>query len=355
MSGAESRGAPCIGCSLAANMSSAPAPPVVYLFYGDEELAIEESLAQLRAQLGDPTTADLNTNRFSGGAPDLGALEEACFSTPFLAARRLVILDDAERLPRKAEFATAFTALLDRLPTTTALVLIEHVSFRKNADQEAWQRRSFTFRWIEEHPEAGYARAFLRPRGPAFAAWLRSRAESHGGDLVPDAAQLLAEWVDEDPILADQELRKLLEYVDYQRPIESEDVERLTPYRGQGDVFAMVDAVGERDSHKAIALLHELLEQEDPRYAFAMILRQFRLLIQARELLESGQDVNRIPGVHPYVAGKIGAQARNFNLDQLERMYHELLDLDIASKTGRSDLPAGLDLFIFRLSAIPGT
>ena len=50
----------------------------------------------------------------------------------------------------------------------------------------------------------------------------------------------------------------------------------------------MVDAIGNRNGREALLRLHRLLEDEDPHPVFGMIVRQFRLIIQARECLEHG-------------------------------------------------------------------
>jgi DNA polymerase-3 subunit delta len=160
----------------------------------------------------------------------------------------------------------------------------------------------------------------------------------------------LAELTAEDPLLADQELQKLLDYVDRAAPITTQDVEKLTPLSGQSDVFAMVDAVGSRQGAKALIHLHRLLETEPVRYAFAMVVRQFRLLIQARDAMDRGTDPGTEMKMHPYVVKKATRQARQFSMPQLENIYYQLLAIDVASKSGGDDLEIALDRLIASLT-----
>jgi DNA polymerase III delta subunit len=77
-----------------------------------------------------------------------------------------------------------------------------------------------------------------------------------------------------------------------------------------------------------------------------MIVRQYRLLLLARELLDAraGEaEVAQALGMKPYPAGKICAQARRFNLAELEGIYRRLLDYDVEIKTGRIEAAAALD------------
>jgi DNA polymerase-3 subunit delta len=326
---------------------SSPAP-TVYLFYGDDQLSRSEFIDRLKDKLGDPGVADLNTYHSKPDQNDFDQIEQACASAPFLAPRRLVIVDDPARFLTD-DPPQRFYRLLDSLPPTTALVLSQTVE-RGRTKGETHGEIKLLLSWAEAHPDAVMTREFAVPRGAEFTRWVRSRAASGGGEIEPDAAQLLAEHVLGDPYLADTELAKLLDYVDRSRPIGSQDVERLTPLHGQSDVFATVDAIGERDGRGALAGLRRLLENDDPRYAFHMIIRQFRLLVLARQALDLGLDPQAALRVHPFVASKVTAQARKFGMPLLQRVYHRLLEIDIGAKTGEADLEVALEDLVTTVS-----
>jgi DNA polymerase-3 subunit delta len=325
-------------------------PPTIYFLYGDDDLAINEFIDHLRERMGDPSTAEMNIQRFSGVGFDLGAMVEASTSMPFLTSRRLIILDHAQRLPSEKGWKERFTEILESLPQTTALVIIEHADLHSRKNEEQFKAKSFIYQWSESHPHKAFTRRFVTPQGAAFIAWLQQRCMNMEGAIEPAAAHLLAELVAEDPHLAIQELNKLLDYVDHSRPIEVEDVERLTPFHGQSDVFAMVDAVGQRSGQLALRHLRRLFADEDPGYAFSMIARQIRLLIQIRETLDMGMDPSQVLNLHPYVIEKITAQARNFSLEDLVRIHHKLLSIDLASKRSQADREVELDSLIASLS-----
>ena len=325
-------------------------PPTVYLLYGDDDLAIREFVGQLRERLGDPSTADMNTQHFLARGLDLGSFEEACHALPFIAPRRLVFINHIEDLPSGKAWRERFFSILASLPPSTALVLAEYGSVGSEKDEREYKSRSSLFRWRVERPDETFIRKCATPRGAAFVSWLRNRCHQMGGGIDTQAAHQLAEFVAEDASMASQELSKLLVYVDRKRPIEIEDVNGLTPFHGQSDVFAMVDSIGQRDGAKALKRLHRLLEVDDPMYAFAMIVRQFRLLIQAREALDEGVDPKEVMRVHPYVAGKISAQSRNFSRADLDHIYHRLLSIDLWSKSSSADRAVELDSLITALS-----
>ncbi len=305
-------------------------PPSIYLFYGDNLLAISETLSDLEAKLG--PSSEFNVQRFSGKALDLEQLRAACGALPFLSSRRLIVLEDAESIPKGRK--DAFSQLMDELPDTAALVLIEQVRVDRERD---YQKASFLYAWTQEHPDVAYVRAFLKPKGTAFIHWLVERSE---GRIEQDAAQLLAHSVEEDPLLAEQELNKLLNYVNDERPIRVEDIERLTPSHSHLDIFSVVDKLG--DSQGTLPRLQRLLEDQDPAYVFLMLVRQFRLMILARRAIELGEDPNKSMKVPPFVVKKVSAQSRQFTSAELKGIYQRLLDLDVSVKRGEADL--SLDL-----------
>ena len=122
---------------------------------------------------------------------------------------------------------------------------------------------------------------------------------------------------------------------------------------GEGDIFALVDALGNRDARQAIGTLQRILEKQDTLPVFGMVVRQFRLLLLAREVLDTGGnegDVTRELKIHPFVAGKVTAQSRHFKLGELERVYHHLLDIDEAMKTGKMAGDLALDTLVVELT-----
>ena len=116
------------------------AAPTVYLFFGDNPLALAEAVDDLIGKLG--ASAEFNEQRFSGRSLDFNALIQACTTPPFLAERRLVVLEEADQLPTNAEFRQRFEDLLGSLPDTTALVLIEQeMKASPNRGERGWRDR----------------------------------------------------------------------------------------------------------------------------------------------------------------------------------------------------------------------
>jgi DNA polymerase III delta subunit len=76
-----------------------------------------------------------------------------------------------------------------------------------------------------------------------------------------------------------------------------------------------------------------------------MIVRQFRLLLVAHQAAAEGLaagEALRPFRVPDFVVRKLSAQAAKFQKDDLDRAYHQLLEIDVASKSGKDDLASAL-------------
>ncbi len=322
-------------------------PPVVYLLHGEDEFAISHFISEIESRMGDPATASMNTTRLDGRTVDIDELPSVTAALPFLAKRRLVILSNPLARLTSQELQEKFLAQLKEIPPSTALVLIEYHPLTSEKD-----RRKGKLNWLEkwalEHKDRVYLKAFPLPRGISMVRWIIDQAGRSGGEITQQAAEHLASLIDGDPRLADQEIRKLLAYVNYQRPVEVDDVETLTADASQGNIFAMVDSLSVGDGRRALGMLRRLLEYQDHISIFGMIVRQFRLLLLTREMLDEGKQTDEIVrtlGVASFVGEKLLLQARRFSLPWLESTYHRLLEVDEAMKT--SQMPGDLALETF--------
>jgi DNA polymerase-3 subunit delta len=343
-------------------------PPTIYILHGDDDQAIDEFLQQLHAKLGDPVTAEMNTTRVDAKALSLADLRAACLTAPFLAKRRLVILEgylsalssrrgksqaeasyepdeEAESSSAGKEILKEFLAFLPEVPSSTALVLVE---------KRQLSASNPVLKWAAGAGGTAYVREFLPPRRSALPNWILQRAQALGGQFTLPAAQLLASVAGDDPRTLSQEIVKLLTYANFARAVTPQDVIDLTPESALTGIFEMVDSIGSRDGSRALRLLRKTIEQGNVPAVFGMVVRQFRLLLLAREALDAGTPAANLAQaleVHPFVAQKLASQARNFTLPALENIYRRLRDIDDEVKSGRVELDTAMESLVAQLAS----
>ena len=325
--------------------------PPVTLLYGDDEFTLAEQVNELKSALGMDENAAMNVTKFEARGLSFTQFRSVCESAPFMCPQRLVILADllargknhAQLGDVPKDLLTALIEYLPALPAFTALLLLEHRKIPKNS------RLLKAVRAME-----GEVRECALPEHTNLPRWIRERADRAGGDFSVAGAQELAAAGVDNPRALQSAIEKLLAYVNWERPVMAEDVRRIMPAAGQADIFRLVDSLGERDSRQAMAQLHRLLEsgERDAMGVFGMVVRQYRLLLQAKEILElggSGADVKARLGLPRFVAEKISMQSRRYSLNALERIYRRLLAMDTAMKSG-SDGQVVLDVMVAGLT-----
>ena len=320
--------------------------PNVHFLYGNDEFAITRRLKEFEADFNDPTSADMNTAHLEARSMTENDLNMAVNAMPFLAPKRLVLLDNPSGKYSKTNERKKFLEFVEQVPETARLVMYESMDTRD-------AKKHWLVKWAEKSGKLVRAQAFMLPRQWEMAGWIINETRDQNGEIEPPAAAKLAEMVGVNTRQAGQEIAKLLAYVNWGRQVTVQDVEMVSIVTAQESVFDFVDALAGGDSRSAQHLLHRLLENEDAFSLWGMVVRQFRLLLMAREVLDSRggkDDVAQALGVHPFVAEKTTGQARAFSLLVLERIYHKLLVIDEGVKTGQSTLELELDALVVELT-----
>jgi DNA polymerase-3 subunit delta len=320
--------------------------PTIFLLYGNDEFAIARRLKDFESEFTDPTTAAMNTTRLEARTMTENDLNNAVNAMPFLAPKRLVFLNNPSGKYSNPSARKKFLEFLEKAPDTARVVVSETIE-PKEAEKH------WLVKWADKNKTLAKTQAFFLPKQRDMPGWIINEAKNQKGQIEPAAAARLAEMSGVDTRQAGMELSKLLAYVNWERPVRGSDVEAVCIVTSQQSVFDFVDALSQGNGKVAQKLLHRLLENEEAFSLWGMVVRQFRLLIQAREILDrrgNKDDVARALGVHPYVAEKTTGQAGRFSMDALEGIYHRLLSIDEQVKTSQITLDLALDTLVVELA-----
>jgi DNA polymerase-3 subunit delta len=336
-----------------------------YVLHGENEFGRADELARLREKLasGDPTMAELNITVLEGGKLTFGELRHACDTIPFMADRRMVIVhgllgilssrrkgkeaaaSQRETPAWKREYLKELADYLPHLPPTTRLVFVEPKKLES----------SHPILKVAREESCGHIKLYDLPKESKLPGWIQGQVRAKGGTLSSEATSMLAALVGNDLRLLDQELEKLLLYAG-QRQITTNDVRALVSRARQESIFDLVDCVGQRQTDRALQLLHLMLEDGAvPLYLLAMLARQIRILIQVKELGAQGltqPEMARRLKLHPFVVEKGVVQARNFIMAQLEAAHQHVLETDWAIKTGEVEDLVALDMLVVALNRV---
>jgi DNA polymerase-3 subunit delta len=335
------------------------AAAMLYILYGRDDFSLREELARIKGELDSDDMLSSNTDVLDGREVSPEQLMAICDTMPFLSEHRLVVVEGLlkrfgrpERPRRGARAARGgstealerWRGLADhvqRMPDTTTLVLVDGELSGKNPLLEALK-------------SAGQVREFRALR--AVLPWILERAQKQGIDISPAAARLLADLVGNNLWVLASELEKLAAYAQGRR-VEEADVKDLVSEARQVNIFAMVDAIVEKRGAVALRLLRKLKrEGAEGGYLLAMVIRQYRLIIQARELMTAGlptREIGQRLGVgSEFVLQRILDQAQRYSLSRLKAAYRRLLEADVGVKRGHYDEELALELLVHDLARI---
>jgi DNA polymerase-3 subunit delta len=317
---------------------------MLYLFHGPDEFTRNEKIAALQAELGDPALAELNVAVLEGRDLTLSDIRQHADAMPFLAAKRLVVVKNyLNSLRGKAEEIETLVNYLQDLSPTTDLVFIEDEPLEKR------------------HPVLKAAVTlkativdFTGPDKGNLRSWISQRAQEKGAAIEPGAAELLGRLVGPDLRTLNNELEKLMLYVNQQRPIQIADVQLLTPYVEESEDFGFANAIGQRNAARAYDQLHKQLEEgKHPMAILGSIATQIRGLLEVKDMAERGLSAIQIAEAKGwksnYAAKMRLREANNFSIARLEEILELLLQIDLSIKTGRIDSLLALDMLVARL------
>lgn len=209
----------------------------------------------------------------------------------------------------------------------------------KNVEIVVWDekpdKRSKLFKFLQKTK----AKEFKPLQGSHLKDWIKDYVDEQKGGIESPAIDKLIEYIGSDLWRLSNEINKLL---NYSKTIKNEDIELLVKPEIDLNIFNLVDALGYKDKNKALKLFKQYLEKgEDESYLLSMFIYQIRNLIK----IKTGGKLN----MHYFVIQKSRQQARNFSFEDLKKIYHQLLTIDLDIKTGRTDSKTALELFLVSL------
>jgi DNA polymerase III subunit delta len=327
-----------------------------YILSGEDDFSITRELDTIRKSIGDQEMLSTNTNTLDGKTVTADEFRAVCESAPFLSEKRLVIVQGlldrfgtkvpskGVKTPKKPENQLAayeaFGNCIFKLSPSTVLVLVEEEIKDSNP----------LLKMIS--PKAKI-KNFPLLETPELRQWVTNHIVAEDSKISTPALNLLVRLIGSNLWAMSTELNKLATYA-YGRQIEEKDVKALVSYTQQSSVFNLVDAIMEFKANEAESILQQLMDKgATASYLLAMFYRQMRLIVRVRDLKRQGikeMDIRQRLGVaSEYVVKKTLEQAARYSMPRIKQVYQQLLDTDIAIKTGKYTEELALNILVAEL------
>jgi DNA polymerase III subunit delta len=329
----------------------------LYLLFGEESYLREELINLLKLKfLGQ--NPELSCEKIDGREHHLHDVLSKTEESGIFSERQLLIVDNPPYLapPRKAEEASKSQQEMEKAGAELLANFFEQLGSQLPDTIIIFQstgvdRRKRIFKIIDK---AGIAVECAALKGDELASWISQKATSLGKKIDRSAVDRLLLSENQSLHFFASELEKYATYLgEKEKIITDSTVDQLFAGDLESTVFKLTDALAEGNHDRAQLQLERLLgRREKPLPIFFMLVRHYRLLLQARCFVEEGLPLTEITStlaVHPFVARKLRDQAGALNLKTLEDIYIDLQNTDLQIKTGIIDPVQALRLILSRI------
>ncbi len=297
---------------------------MLYVLTGSNAFGLRAELRRL-VDAFVATHGDLALERLDGEEASLDRLRESLESLPFLASKKLVVLQSPSA---NKDFAERAVDLLKDLPETTDVIVVEP-KLDKRLSYYKFLKKTASYQEFNELDEQGLAK------------WLAAEAKNRGGSLSQSDARYLVERVGVHQQLLANDLEKLLTY---SPQITRQTIELLTELAPQSTIFELLDAALSGNTKRAMQLYaQQRALKVEPQQIIAMLGWQLHILALVKTAgNRDAAAIAKEARLNPFVVRKSQSAVRRLSLSDLKGLIHRTLQLDIRLKSEPLDADEAL-------------
>lgn len=292
----------------------------IYLFTGENTHLLRQERRRWIQEFA-KKHGDENCLIIDGQKLTIRQLLDDVASLPFLAERRLVVVDTVPKSTREE----IQTLAANVHPQVVLLFCDPKVDKRTSGAKELLSIAD--------------VKQFSPMKRPQLEQWLKTAAIERGVAINDDARVLLLEYLGEDMDLLSQEMDKLALF-SRGKPITKMDIEKQTIPSDEGIVWRMTDLLCEGKRNGALLYAHRMLDRGGDAYGlWALLLATLKNIVLVHAATQSGirssKDIAEKSGIHPFALRSLQPFASRLKSDQIKTFLAWAVRSDRDLKTGR--------------------
>ena len=331
---------------------------MLHVLIGEDDYSLRQAIEDIKKVIGDPAALLPNTIVLDGRTLAIEQLRNACETVPFLAEKRLVIIEGlleryeptrkngrkkASRQAEQVEQIKKIITIARAVPPFTELVVTGGGLKASNP-------------LLRELLTLTQVRSFPLFKSTQLSPWIEKRVKQAGSSISASAVAALVRFVGNDLWTMANEVDKLIVYTAGRR-IEEADIKVVVSYAREEKIYEMTDAVLESRHGAAQEALQQLLQQGmAPAYLLASLSSQVRTIFLVREMRADGKsrsDIQQKLGrLTDFQVRKAWEQSEKCSPARLRELYHRLLEADVSIKTGRMEGEIALNILIAEIGQL---
>ncbi len=320
-----------------------------YLCYGSEQFLLHEFLSFLIEKTIEPGHRDFALSRFDLSEVPVETVIEDAETPPFMVPRKIIIARNAlffSSSKDSAKIEHDLSRLLDYADSP-----VDYTTIVFTLDAEKLDERKKIVKVLKDK---GRVIPFTAFSPQELVKWVEKQAEKHNFRFADQAVEALIMHAGTGLQNLAAEIAKLSLYAGREGMATKDMIEELVVRSTEQNIFMLIEDAVKLRLDKALFTLAELIKQrEEPIKILMLMARQFRMMLQTKELKQKGFSQQQIAsqiGAHPYAVKMADEQAAKYDLTRLRQILSELAELDFRMKSGKIDKSLGLELFLLRLA-----
>lgn len=310
----------------------------VYLLYGEEAYLKKQYKDRMKKAII-PDGDTMNYAYYEGKGINPAELVDLAETMPFFADLRLIVVENSGFFKNSA---TELADYIKSMPDTVCLLFIENEVDKRGKMYKAVKDRG---RIVE----------MGRQDEKTLLYWIAGNVKKEGRQIKESTARYLVSKTGTDMENLEKELEKLFSYTIGQEEITAADIDDICTTQIFNKIFDMIEAVAAKRQKQALDYYYDLLAlKEPPMRILYLLARQFKLLLEVKDLMGRGNDkaqIAKTAKLHPFVAGKYMQQCRTFTKAELRDIMEEAASTEEMVKTGRLNDVMSVEIFIVKFSA----
>ena len=177
---------------------------------------------------------------------------------------------------------TGFEKRLENFPDSTHVIFVESEVDGRNK----------LVNWFKKN---GYKTEMKAPSEGELRKWIAKLCKDEGKQIYENAAEYFIGAVGLDMLLIKNELEKVFSYCGDRDEITVDDIRAICVNEADDTLYAMIDAIGNRNRMDALKLYRDLLALKlEPLFILSQLSRNVRKMLEVSELINAGKTPDEI-------------------------------------------------------------
>ncbi|MBR4574140.1 MAG: DNA polymerase III subunit delta [Lachnospiraceae bacterium] len=311
----------------------------VYLLFGPQSYnrkRYEKALTGLFVADSDT----MNLSVFYGKDIDLKEIADLSATMPFLAEKRVIILESTGLFARSCD---ELCGIIENIPETCVMIFSED-----KIDNRLKQTKAVR--------SSGCVAEFTALTEKEQRDWILKRLAKEHRQITGNALELFMRRCSDDLWQTQNELEKVISYTFGKDGIRPEDVDAVMPPLAEDKIFDMISAVLSQKEEEALALYSDLVRlQSDPMGILTLLRDQLRIISNASKMNAEHVSSSDMAALLSVKEGRIRMalpEGRKSSKIKLSKSIRMCADTEERIKSGMIDPRIGLETLIVGLCRI---